>query len=113
MKTWVIFLVFGSVVSGCGQYRHRVVNAGDTLLYAVSVQSAEVEFGHGYLPSGATKAYSGSMRIVKNPPPVVSWKNEDRGELIRRIVALPRSQGRGSEVVFEIMADGSVKALVR
>lgn len=86
--------------AGCSSM-HRVVNTGDRMLYAVTVQSGETKFGHGYLPPKATAGYSGSMRITRSPAPVVSWKMSENGELISQEVALD-SEPRQREVVFEI-----------
>ncbi len=90
---------------------HRVVNTGDSMLYVVTVQSGDRKFGHGYLPPKAVKGYSGSMKISRNPPPVVSWKMTEHGDLVSQEVKLDYSLGR-REVIFEI--DGkAVKGSLR
>jgi hypothetical protein len=96
--------------AGCS-HMHRVVNTGDTMLYAVTVQSGEREFGHGYLPPKAATGYSGSMRIWRSPAPVVSWKMAENGPLVVQEVSLD-SEPYWREVVFEI--DGkTAKGVVR
>lgn len=85
---------------GCS-YMHRVVNTGDSMLYAVTVQSGSHKFGHGYLPPKATAGYSGSMKISRSPAPIVSWKLSEKGETMSQAVKLDSSPGL-REVVFEI-----------
>lgn len=97
--------------AGCS-HTHRVVNTGDAMLYAVTVQSGAREFGHGYLPPKATAGYSGSMRIRRSPAPVVSWKTAENGSPIVQEVKLD-SDPYWREVVFEIdgkTATGVVRA---
>lgn len=101
--------ILGTCV-GC-THMHRVVNTGDSMLYAVTVQSGDRKFGHGYLPPKSTKGYSGSMRIMRVPAPVVSWKTSEKGEPTAQEVDLDVDPGT-REVVFEI--DGkTVKGSVR
>lgn len=95
-------LVVGMLASSLGcSHMHRVVNSGDSMLYSVTVQSGGVKCGHGYLPAGCWATYSGSMRIVRTPAPVVSWKMTENGELIVKNVELNSDPG-WREVVFEI-----------
>ncbi len=103
-----VLLVATSV--GCS-HMHRVVNTGDTMLYAVTVQSGKTKFGHGYLPPKAFKTYSGSMKITRSPAPVLSWKTELNGAPVVREVELD-SNPYGREIVFEI--DGkTVRSVLR
>ncbi len=93
--------------SGC-VYSHRVVNTGTEPLYSVSVHAGEQSFGHGVLSANKTSGYTGSMKISRNPSPVVSWRPDPAGVETSRVVELPfRPAGR--EIVFEL--DGkTVKA---
>ncbi len=103
MKVFIGMLAVVMVMlagSGC-VYKHRVMNTGPQMLYGVNVESRNYAFGHGYLPPKAFKGYMGSMRIVNNPAPVVSWKLSEEGDVITREVLLGRNPGR-QEVVFEI-----------
>ncbi len=95
-----IGFVILSMCAGCS-HMHRVVNTGDTMLYAVTVQSCEVKVGHGYLPPKAFKTYGGDMKIVRSPAPVVSWKMAENGPLVVQEVSLD-SEPYWREVVFEI-----------
>ena len=103
------FVLFATC-GGCA-HTHRVVNTGDSMLYAVTVQSGGQKFGHGYLPPKAAKGYSGSMAIRRTPAPVVSWKTTESGQSISQEIALDSDPGE-REVVFEI--DGkTVKGTIR
>jgi hypothetical protein len=103
-------VALGLLVSCAGcTHAHRVVNTGNSMLYAVTVKSGERRFGHGYLPPKASKTYTGSMPILRAPAPVVSWKMSEAGPPIAREVPLDRSPGR-REVCFEI--DGETVTLV-
>jgi hypothetical protein len=105
-----IGFVMLSMCIGCS-HMHRVVNTGETMLYAVTVQSGARKFGHGFLPPMATKGYSGSMRIRRSPASVVSWKTAENGPPIVQEVKLA-SEPYWREVVFEI--DGkTAKGVVR
>jgi len=73
----VIGVVMLATSVGCS-HMHRVVNTGDTMLYAVTVQSGKIKFGHGHLPPKCFATYSGSMKITRSPAPVVSWQKELR-----------------------------------
>ena len=111
---WLMYACFGLLIMGtcvgC-THMHRVVNTGDSMLYAVTIQSGDRKFGHGYLPPKATKVYSGSMRIMRVPAPVVSWKTSEEGEPTSQEVDLDVDPGT-REVVLEI--DGkTVKGVVR
>lgn len=115
MKIWMKLHVALSIMmllvfSGC-MHAHRVVNVGDAMLVGVTVSSGERSFGHGYLPPGAVKGYSGSMKIRRSPPPVVSWKTAEDGEVLSQAVILDE-ESNGRDVVFEL--DGrTVKASAR
>jgi len=85
---------------GC-TYHHRVVNTGDSALYAVTVQSGSVRFGHGYLGPGSSATYTGSMRIMRSPAPVLSWKTSEDGPAVVQRLEVDRNPGR-REVWFEI-----------
>lgn len=99
-----------ALCTGCS-HMHRVVNTGDSMLYAVTVQSGDRKCGHGLIPPTCYKTYSGSMKISRNPPPVVSWKMTEHGDLVSQEVKLDYSLGR-REVIFEI--DGkAVKGSLR
>lgn len=103
-------LAIVAMCTGC-THSHRVVNTGAGMLYAVTIQSGVRTFGHGYLPPGAVKGYSGSMQIVRTPAPVVSWKTTENGTPMAREVLLDTEPG-AREVVFEI--DGkSATGIVR
>jgi len=105
-----ISIVMLAMSVGCN-HAHRVVNTGDSMLYAVTVQSGEQKFGHGYLPPKAVKGYSGSMKIVRTPAPVVSWKTAEGGPSVVQEVKLESNPGC-REVVFEI--DGkTAKGIIR
>jgi hypothetical protein len=94
--------------TGC-THMHRVVNTGDSTLYAVTVHSGNAKFGHGYLPPRASKTYAGAMKIEREP--VVSWKTSESGQPMSQEVKLDSNPGN-CEVVFEL--DGkTVKALLR
>jgi len=81
---------------------HQAVNIGDCDLYAVTVESGQHKFGHGYLIPSATAGYHGSMPISRSPAPIVSWRTTPDGEAIRRKVELERNPGSRDIVVFEI-----------
>ncbi len=72
------------------------------MLYAVSVQAGDKEFGHGYLAPSCYATYSGSMRIVKTPPPVVSWKTAEDGPRRSQEVRLESAPAWNEDVVFEL-----------
>jgi len=42
------------------------------------------------------------MKISKSPSPILSWKNEERGQVFKQSVNLDRSPGTHWEVVFEL-----------
>lgn len=100
-------LVFRGVVvaflSGCigCVSSHRVINTGDSMLYSVKIESGGQEFDHGYLGSKCCATYSGSMRIARQPAPILSWKTTEHGAPISQAVQLEAEPG-GREVVFEI-----------
>lgn len=97
--------------TGC-VYSHRVVNVGTSDVYAVNVKSGPYTFGHGILVAGSGKGYSGSMPIKKKPPPVITWKNDEHGEIMSREAPIDRTPGTKDEVVFEL--DGTnVSARIR
>jgi hypothetical protein len=99
-----------AMCAGCS-HMHRVVNTGNTILYAVNVQSGKTKFGHGYLPPKAFKTYSGSMKITRSPAPIVSWKTTEDGQPVTQEVPLDSWPG-WREVVFEI--DGkTAKGMIR
>ena len=99
-----------ALCTGCS-HMHRVVNTGDGMLYAVTVQSGDRKCGHGLLPATCYKTYSGSMKISRNPPPVVSWKMTEHGDFVSQAVKLDYNLG-WREVIFEL--DGkTVKGSLR
>jgi len=100
--TKVATVLLLAVCTGCASSMHRVVNTGDRMLYAVTVESDGTEFGHGYLPPGAGKGYHGAMGIKQSPPPVISWRTEERGPTISREAKLARKPWSWHKVVFEI-----------
>lgn len=103
-------LAFLATCIGCS-HMHRIVNTGDRELYAVTIQSGKAKFGHGCLIPKAYKTYGGSMMIRRSPPPVVSWKTEEHGEVLRQEVLLD-AYPLWREVVFEL--DGkTVKGKIR
>jgi len=97
----LISLVMVLCCVGCS-HSHRVVNVGAHDLYAVNVHSGDKRFGHGFVAVGSTAGYSGSMKISKSPSPILSWKNEERGQVFKQSVNLDRSPGTHWEVVFEL-----------
>lgn len=102
--------VFLATSIGCS-HMHRVVNKGDAMLYGVTVQSGGRTFGHGYLPPNAIKGYSGSMSIRRSPPPTISWRATEHGEIRSQAVLLD-AYPLWREVVFEL--DGkTVKGKIR
>jgi hypothetical protein len=93
-------LSLAALATGCS-HMHRVVNTGDMTLYAVDVRSGAYVFGHGILPPRVYKTYGGSMRIRHSPPPVISWKTNEHGQVLSQPVELKRWPPWG-EVVFEL-----------
>ncbi len=98
--------------AGCSPYMHSVENTGNRMLYAVTGQSGEIEYSHGYLAPGMDKEYAGSLRIPSDRNPVVSWALEEFGEETARTVQVKERARRGRCVIFRI--DGTnVQVLTR
>lgn len=87
--------------TGC-VYSHKVVNVGSSDVYAVNVKSGKYTFGHGVLVPGAEAVYMGSMQIKKKPAPVITWKNDEYGEIMSQEAPIDRTPGSKDEVVFEL-----------
>ena len=87
--------------TGC-VYSHKVVNVGSSDIYAVNVKSGKYTFGHGVLVPGGEAVYMGSMQIKKKPPPVITWKNDEHGEVMSQKAPIDRTPGTRDEVIFEL-----------
>jgi len=79
------FLIVMSLLfcmTGCmGRYHHRVKNIGNQMLYEVEIQCEDRSFGHGYVPPGLHKSYSGSFKISKGDKVMITWKLDENGKI--------------------------------
>jgi hypothetical protein len=105
-------LVFTSC-SGCNTYSHRVLNIGTSQLFGLTIESHGQRFGHGTLPPNCEAAYTGSMRILTQPPPFVSWRTNLHGAVISVAVPLESNQRANEELVIEVDGVRGVVSVTR